>query len=50
MHFETIAGGILIWRLRTEYNGADAKTVVRVERTASRFGKGHLVVAIRAMS
>ncbi|WP_245299352.1 hypothetical protein [Weissella confusa] len=33
---ETVAGGILIWRLRAEYNGADAKTVARVERTASR--------------
>ncbi|MBJ7647486.1 cation transporter [Weissella confusa] len=41
---ETVAGGILIWRLRAEYNGADAKTVARVERTASRLVKEILLL------
>ena len=32
---EVIAGGVLIWRLRAEYDGADNERVLTVERRAS---------------
>ena len=41
---EVIAGGVLIWRLRAEYDGADNERVLVVERRASKIVKAILLL------
>lgn len=41
---EVIAGGVLIWRLRAEYDGADNERVLTVERRASKIVKAILLL------